>query len=112
MKKICTGYAMYFNRKYKHSGVIFQGRFKATHINTNEQLLYTSAYVNCNCEIHGFSKTEKYAWSSFKEYTNKKPSLILERDSILGQFKNKKEYFKYALGQIDNMKKIKGIFIE
>ncbi len=27
--KISTGYTMYFNKKYKHSGTIFQGKYKA-----------------------------------------------------------------------------------
>src|SRR3990167_7803221 len=32
MKKLATAYSMYFNIKYKHSVVLFQGRFKSRHV--------------------------------------------------------------------------------
>jgi putative transposase len=56
MKKICTGYAMYFNKKNERSGILFQGRFKSVHVDSNDLLLYVSAYINCNSEIHGIEK--------------------------------------------------------
>src|SRR3989338_2208696 len=46
MHRLGTGYTMYFNEKRGRSGSLFQGRFKANHINSNEYLLYASAYVN------------------------------------------------------------------
>lgn len=46
------GYTSYFNDKYKRSGVLFQGVFKSTHIDSNEYLLHVSAYVNLNNKIH------------------------------------------------------------
>src|SRR3989344_7978889 len=33
MKKLSTAYSMYFNNKYKRSGALFEGRFKAQHAN-------------------------------------------------------------------------------
>ncbi|MEN9524388.1 MAG: hypothetical protein RL536_457, partial [Candidatus Parcubacteria bacterium] len=40
MRKLCTSYAMYFNRKYDHSGTIFQGEYKYKHIDTDDYLRY------------------------------------------------------------------------
>jgi len=48
MLKLSSGYSSYFNKKNKRSGSLFQGRFKAVHIDSNEYLLYLSAYVNKN----------------------------------------------------------------
>ncbi len=109
MKKISTGYAMYFNKKYNHSGVLFQGRFKAVHIGSNEQLLHASAYVNCNCEIHNFAKSENYQWTSFLEYIKNIDESLCQKEVVLDQFKNKEEYRKYALNQIARMQEIKEI---
>ncbi len=47
---------MFFNNKYERSGSLFQGVFKAIHIDSNEYLLYLSAYVNGNNFIHGYDK--------------------------------------------------------
>src|SRR3989344_3757415 len=33
MQKVITGYTMYFNKRNERTGVLFQGKFKATHAN-------------------------------------------------------------------------------
>lgn len=48
MEKLCTGYSMYFNKKYKRSGFLFEGNFKAEHADTNEYLKYLFAYIHLN----------------------------------------------------------------
>lgn len=48
MKKLLTGYSMYFNKKNKRSGSLFEGRFRATHARTNEYLKYLFSYIHLN----------------------------------------------------------------
>ncbi len=55
MQKFGGGYTQYYNKKNQRSGVLFQGTFKSIHINSNEYLLYLSAYVNLNNKVHQLS---------------------------------------------------------
>lgn len=48
MKKVSTGYSMYFNKKYERTGALFQGKFKSEHANTDEYLKYLYAYIHLN----------------------------------------------------------------
>lgn len=48
MAKLSTGYSMYFNKKNKRTGVLFEGRFKAKHVDTDEYLKYLFAYIHLN----------------------------------------------------------------
>lgn len=48
MKKLLTAYSMYFNKKYNRSGVLFQGAFKAEHVDRDEYLKYLYAYIHLN----------------------------------------------------------------
>ncbi len=48
MKKVCTSYAMYFNKKYKRSGGLFEGKFKAKHIGKENYFNYLFAYMHLN----------------------------------------------------------------
>ena len=94
MQRLGTSYTKYFNNKNKRSGVLFQGRFKSKHVDTNEYLLYLSAYVNLNDKIHGIGQTENLVASSLKEYTEE-ISGICEKSVMLEQFKNKDQYKKF-----------------
>ncbi len=48
MEKLSTGYSMYFNKKYDRSGALFQGAFKAQHVDRDEYLKYLFAYIHLN----------------------------------------------------------------
>jgi putative transposase len=100
LRKLGTGYAMYFNKKYDRMGHLFQGFFKAVHINTDDQLKTDFVYIHTN----GISLIEpkwkevgiknpdkvidflenKFRWSSLWDYFGKKnfPS-VTERDFML-----------------------------
>jgi putative transposase len=48
MGKLTTGYSMYFNKTHKRVGPLFQGRFKAEHVDRDEYLKYLYAYIHLN----------------------------------------------------------------
>ncbi|MDP1833891.1 MAG: transposase [Candidatus Moranbacteria bacterium] len=103
MKKICTGHAMYFNKKYERSGVLLQGRFKSVHIDSNDLLLYLSAYVNCNSQIHTIENAEKYPWCSFPEYLGS-AGIGCQKNVVASQFENIEGYKKFCLEKVVGMK--------
>lgn len=99
MHRLGTAYTMFFNKKYKRSGSLFQGRFKAIHIDSNEHLLYLSDYVNQNHFIHGLGG-EDWKYSSLAEYKNLHNGnvYICNTKSVLDQFKNIDEYSEFLNG--------------
>lgn len=48
MRSLTVKYAMYFNRKYKRIGPLFQGVYKAVAIENEPQLVYLSKYIHRN----------------------------------------------------------------
>jgi len=93
MRKVGTGYAGYFNRKYEKKGHLFQGRFWATRVKTDEQLQTAFVYIHSNpisllepkWKEKGIKDAEKtikflenHKWSSYLDYIDKKnfPSVI------------------------------------
>lgn len=87
MKRVGTGYTGYFNHKNKRSGALFQGKFKSIHVDSNEYLLYLSAYVNGNNLVHGKSDCK---YTSLWEYKNGEN--ICNAKIILDDFDNLSDY--------------------
>src|SRR3990167_7805832 len=98
MHRLGTGFSKYFNAKYKRSGSLFQGKFKAKLIDTNEYLLHLSAYINLNHLAHSRgSRASTICQTSWEENMNKNfPEPICAKERILEQFKNRAEYKKFA----------------
>jgi len=104
------GYPKYFNNKYKRSGVLFQGKFKAKHILDDKYLLYLSAYVNLNNRVHQIgssssldNQSSNLIRSSWNEFVDQGSTNFCDKDIILGQFPNKDAYKKFALELLPTM---------
>ncbi len=95
MGKLSNSYTKYFNQKYDRSGSLFQGPFKSVHIENNKQLLYLSVYVNANNFIHKYSKNYNWPYSSLLDYIGKRNGKLCKKENVLGQFKNRMEYFDF-----------------
>ena len=94
IKRLSGGYTRYFNIKNRRNGVLFQGKFKAAHIDSNEYLLHASAYVNLNNRVHKLGgRTTKSSW---EEYVGNVEDGFCKKNIIVSQFKNKKEYKNFA----------------
>ncbi len=94
MQKICTGYVMYYNQKYKRSGSLFEGKFKSQHANNDRYLKYLFSYIHLNPVKlidknwkkkgikniqNAFDFLKSYEYSSYLDYLNKnkRPQQIL-----------------------------------
>ncbi len=95
MHKIGISHTKYYNKKNKRSGSLFQGVFKSAHIDSNEYLLYLSAYVNKNNFIHGYSKDDEWKYSSLLDYLGERMDSLVSKDIILGQFANISDYKEF-----------------
>jgi len=93
MHRIGTGYSKYFNNKYDCNGSLFQGKFKAIRVDSNEYLLHLSAYINLNNRVHQLGRLASK--SSWDEYVLGRGGFC-DKNIILSQFKNVVEYKKFA----------------
>lgn len=48
MRGVMTSYSMYFNKKYGSSGALFESRYKASRISSDEYLMHISRYIHLN----------------------------------------------------------------
>lgn len=85
---INVSYSVYFNRKRKRSGHLFQGRFKSILVEADEYLKHLSRYIHLNPVRAGMvGKPSDYRWSSYLYFIgNSKTPAWFERKWLLSQF--------------------------
>lgn len=77
MKMIETSYALYYNRKRKRSGYVFQNRFKSFPIEDKEYLWHCWHYIHLNPVKAKIVQTpEQYYYSSAREYRLGREGLV------------------------------------
>ena len=103
MQKLGNGYTKYFNNRYKRSGVLFQGKFKSKHVNSNEYLLHLSAYINENDQLgHPMSKLSKSSMAEF--LGNVSGEKLCDTGIILEQFRGEQEYKDFVTASLQDIK--------
>jgi len=80
MKKLNVTYAMYYNKKHKSTGHVFQVRYKSESIADDAYLLTVMRYIHQNPIKAGIIKD--YKWSSYNEYIGKLKNRITDIDLL------------------------------
>ena len=113
MRRVGTGFTQYFNFKHKRNGVLFQGKFKAKHINSNEYLLHLSAYVSLNNKVHKI-KSGKFqsSWDQYISSSDRSNYIICNPKIILNQFADLNEYKTFTINSLDNILERRQLFKE
>lgn len=113
MQKLTTGYTMYFNKRHERSGSLFQGRYKAVHIEKDSYLKYLLAYIHLNpikiidskWKEEGIkdlkkskSHIEGYKYSSYLDYVlgYRLESCILDKDILPKYFDTSHDFRSYT----------------
>jgi len=88
MRSLIVRYVRYFNTHYQRRGPLFESRYKAVLISSDEQLLHTSKYIHQNpTNLNGKTDLVTYPYSSLSFYTQPNlNSFWIRRNHILSFF--------------------------
>lgn len=108
-----NSYTRYFNTKQTRSGPIYQGKFKAVRIETEEQLLHISRYIHLNPYTGYIVKTLEelltYPYSSLSGYIGKIQTDLINKNSILSHFKNALLYKEFVFDNASYQRELSNI---
>ncbi len=107
MNALQLGHAKFFNTKYERVGPLYQGRFKAKSVTSDEYLLQLSAYIHRN-PIAGLADSgntldsrnlieslRSYPYSSYREYLGLEAKRLAKSDIILAYFSKAQPKLSY-----------------
>lgn len=116
IQRISNSFAHYFSVKYKNRGPVFEGSFKATRIETDEQLFHLSRYIHLNpVTAYLVEKPQDYPYSSYKIYLGEKQLEIVNPSLVINQFPSPQKYQEFVLDQKDYQRTLdamKHLFLE
>ena len=96
IQRLGSGFTRYFNEKCDRTGVLFQGKFKSIHIDSDEYLMYLNVYINLNNRVHRIPLSAPVTKSSWDEYTGENKENFCNKEIILDRFNSPAEYKEFA----------------
>jgi len=78
---LSTAYSMYFNKKYKRSGILYQGPFRAINVDNENYFLWLSRYIHRNPVSFA-----NCPFSSYRDYISARNTEWLDTSTLLSCF--------------------------
>ena len=111
MQKLSTAYVMYYNKKYKRSGSLFEGKFKSEWLREDRYLKYIYSYIHLNPiklidkdwkekgikdKSKALNYLHKYHYSSYLDYFGEEriQNKILDKKSFPHYFPTKQKFLR------------------
>lgn len=77
MKSVGVAYSMYFNKRYRHVGAVWQQRYRAVRITDDAQLAHISRYIHMNPQDY-----RHWQWSSIGYFIGDKSAAWINPDRL------------------------------
>lgn len=97
MRSVMTSYSMYFNKRHKRVGHVFQSRYLGRRIDSDAYLHHISRYIHRNPK-----NWRTFQYSSIGNYTGERSSSWLLTERILSLFGGSGENYYNFIAEMDD----------
>jgi len=96
-QRIFNSYSKAYNKKYAHSGTLFERRYKAKHVNSDRYLRHLCRYIHANPVKDGLVQhLEEWPYSNYLEWVGLRQGTLVDHDFIAGMFPDVAEYEEFV----------------
>ena len=97
-QRVFKSYANRFNHKYKRSGALFEDRFDAILVDTDEYLRHLCCYIHANPVKAGFAAApELWPYSNYLDWIGQRAGTLVDQAFITAHFHNQHNYRRFVL---------------
>ena len=101
MQAVFNVYTKVFNTKYKHSGTLFEGPYKAIYVDKNEYLLHLCRYIHRNpLEAGLVVKPEQWHYSNYAEFIGKRNGTLVDHEFVKMNFGSPEAYEDFVMNYV------------
>ncbi|HRQ37929.1 MAG TPA: transposase [Chloroflexota bacterium] len=104
---IFNSYSKAYNKRYEHSGTLFEGPYDARHVHNENYLRHLCRYIHANPVKDGLvSRLEEWPYSNYLEWIGQRPGKLVDMEFINTYFPNPGEYQQFVLDYLIERKLI------
>ena len=106
-QRIFNSYSKAYNKRYDHSGTLFEGNFEVKPVDDDGYLLYLCQYIHANPIKHGLVKSlDEWPYSNYHEWMQTREGTLVDHEFVNDFFPDRATYARDVLacayGQNEN----------
>jgi REP element-mobilizing transposase RayT len=100
-QRVFNSYTKAYNKRYEHSGTLFQGPYRAIHLESESHLLHLCRYIHANPVKDGLVATpEDWPYSNYLEWIDERPGTLVDRAFVHEHFVTPADYCSFVMGYL------------
>ena len=97
-------YSKAYNQRYNRSGTLFEGRYKAVHVDRHDYLIHLCRYIHANPVKAGLvNNPEEWPYSNYQEWIGIRNGHLYDPDVAMNLFPNEKQYKQFVADYITGL---------
>lgn len=97
-QRVFNSYTKAFNKRYEHSGTLFEGNFKAKLVRDDSYLLHLCRYIHANPMKHGLvDDLEDWSYSNYLEWVGLRNGKLVDRAFVVDFFPELGQYRAFVM---------------
>lgn len=96
-QRVFNGYSKAYNKRYGHSGTLFEGNYRVKLVERESYLLHLCRYIHANPVIHGVAdEVADWPYSNYLEWTGERDGTLVDRGFVGSHFRDLDAYRLYV----------------
>jgi len=107
LQRIFNSYTKAFNLRYGRTGTLFEGRYKAIHVDEDGYLLHLCRYIHANPVKDGLaSRLEEWPYSNYLEWIGTRNGTLVDQAFAREHFPAGEAYASFVLDYLAGLDKL------
>jgi len=96
-QRVFNSYSKAYNRRYEHSGTLFEGKYRVRAVEEEGYLLQLCGYIHANPVIHGVAaRPADWPYSNYLEWVGKRQGTLVDQDLVREYFPDAEGYRRFV----------------
>lgn len=97
-QRVFNSYSKAYNKRYGHSGTLFEDNYKIIPVLEETYLLHLCRYIHANPVKHGLvARVEDWPYSNYLEWVGQRHGTLVDRDFVQTYFPDPDAYREFVL---------------
>jgi REP element-mobilizing transposase RayT len=97
-QRVFNSYSKAYNKRYDHSGTLFQGPYEVILVDKTDYLLHLCRYIHANPIKDGLVVSlEAWPYTNYAEWLGLRPGTMIDRQFVQSYFPNPADYTTFVL---------------
>jgi len=107
MQRVFNSYTKAYNERYGRRGTLFEGRYRAIHVDQEPYLLHVCRYIHANPVKHGFvEQVKEWPYSNYHEWVGVRNGSLVDRPLVEGLFASGADYEAFVQDYVKGLSEL------